>query len=259
MKTKKINLFLMMFLLSAGLVAGQEHKIPVQNTRDGKLILRNFSNDLPVEGYSGNEVIITASGGDFAPPERAKGLKPVYPGGNDNSGIGLNVEKDGSTVSVTCILPITRSADYKIRVPDNLSLEIESGCERSSNISVTGMKNEIEIKNCHGIDLKNVTGPLVLSTISGDINISFGGTAPDKPVSINAISGEIDITLPAKTAANLDLKTLGGSFYSDFDFTTSKDNLKRIGGNDLSYALNGGGPKISIATVAGNVYIRKGN
>ncbi|MDP4223621.1 MAG: DUF4097 family beta strand repeat-containing protein [Bacteroidota bacterium] len=250
---------MLMLLLPAAIAAGQEHKIPVQNTRDGKLELKNFPGDLPIEGYSGNEIIITSSGGDFAPPERAKGLKPIYPGGNDNSGIGLDVEKNGNTVSVTCVLPITRSADYKIKVPDNLSLEVQSGCEKSSNISVSDMKNEIDIQNCHGINLKNVTGPLVLSTISGDINIAYGNNVPDKPVSINAISSEIDITLPARTAANLELKTVAGAFFSDFDFTQTKDNLKRIGGNDLAYALNGGGPKISITTVSGNVYIRKGS
>jgi hypothetical protein len=224
MKTKKINFLLMMFLLSAGLVAGQEHKIQVQNTRDGKLVLKNFPGDLPIEGYSGNEVIITSKNGNFDPPERAKGLKPVYPGGNDNSGIGLSIDKTGNVLSVTCILPITRAAAYSIKVPDNFSLEIESGCEKSSNISVSGMKNEIDIQNCQGIDLKNVTGPLVLSTISGDINISYGNSTLDKPLSINAISGEIDITLPARTAANLELKTVAGAFYSDFDLSQTRDN-----------------------------------
>lgn len=249
----------MTFLLSAGLISGQEYKVAVQNTRDGKLTLTNFPNDLPIEGYSGNEIIISSSDGDFTPPERAKGLKPIYPGGNDNSGLGLNVEKNGNTVSITCLLPITRSADYKIRVPDNLSLDIQSGCERSSNISVANMKNEIDIQACHDIDLKNVTGPLVLSTISGDIDIALGNLTTDKPLSINSISGEIDITLSSKTTASLELRTVGGAFYSDFDFTQAKDNLKRIGGNELSYELNGGGPKISIATVSGNVYLRKGN
>jgi hypothetical protein len=259
MKTIKTKMFLLTILLSAGIAAGQEHKIPVQNTKEGKLILKNFTNDLPIEGYSGNEIIITSTSNDFSPPERAKGLRPIYPGGTDNSGLGLNVEKEGSVVTVICMLPIAKRADYKIRVPDNLSIEIESGCERSSNISIVGMKNEIDIQACHGIDLKNVTGPLVLSTISGDIDIVFSNMTPDKPMSINAISGEIDITLPSKTAVNLDLKTIGGSFYSDFEFTQTKDNLKRIGGNELGYALNGGGPKFSIATVSGNVYIRKGN
>ena len=251
-------MLLIMFLVSAGLACGQEYKVAVQNSKEGKLILKNFPGNLPVEGYSGNEVIITSDGGDFTPPERAKGLKPVFPGGNDNSGIGAYVEKNGNTVTATCILPITRRADYKIKVPDNFSLDIESGCERGSNISVTNVKGEIDIKNCQGIDLKNVTGPLVLSTISGNIDIAYGSTPPEKPISINAISGDIDITLPASTAADLDLKTIGGSFYSDFDFSQPKDNMKRIGGSKITYSMNGGGPEISIATVSSNVYIRKG-
>ena len=258
MKTYKVNILAAMFLLTAMAVSAQEYKTTVQNSRDVKLVLINFPNDLPIEGYTGNDIIITSSDGDFTPPERAKGLKPIYPGGNDNSGIGLDVEKNGSTTTITCILPITRSADYKIKVPDNLMLEIQSGCEKSSNITVSGMKNEIDIQTCHDIDLKNVVGPLVLSTISGEINVSFAAI-PDKPVSINAVSGEIDVTLPAKTAANLELRTVGGSFYSDFDFTSPKENMKRIGGSELEYSLNGGGPKFSIATVSGNVYLRKGN
>lgn len=245
-------------LFYAGAATGQEYKIPVQNIKDGKLILMNFTNELPVEGYSGNEIIITSTNGDFTPPERAKGLKPVYPGGNDNSGLGLNVRKNNNEITVTCILPITKSADYKIKVPDNLALEIESGCERSNSLTISNMKNEIDIQSCHGIDLKNVTGPLVLSTISGDINVSFSGI-PDKPLSINVISGEIDITLPSKTPASLELRTVGGSFYSDFDFTEGKDNMKKVVGNELTYSLNGGGPKFTISTVSGNVYIRKGN
>lgn len=258
MKTKTINLLLAVLLLSGGTATAQEYKTSVQNTKDGKLVLTNFMNDLPIEGYNGNEIVITATGGDFAPPDRAKGLKPIYPGGNDNSGLGLDVEKDGNTISVTCMLPITKSADYKIKVPDNLAIEIQSGCERSSNISIANMKNEIDIQTCHDIELRNVTGPLVLSTINGNIDISFGNMVPDKPLSINAISGEIDITLPEKTAANLDLRTVGGSFYSDFDFTLPKENLRRVGGSELNYSLNGGGPKFSIVTVSGNVYIRKG-
>jgi len=254
----KINIMVLGFLLTAGIAAGQEYKLAIQNTKDSKLILANFPHDLPIEGYSGSEIIITSTNGDFAPPERAKGLRPIYPGGNDNSGLGLDVEKNGNEISVTCMLPITKSADYKIKVPDNLALEIESGCERASNITVTGMKNEIDIQSCHAIDLKNVTGPLVLSTISGNINVTFTGM-PDKPVSINAISGEIDITIPAKTAASLDLRTVGGAFYSDFDFTEPKNNMKKVVGAELTYSINGGGPKFTIATVSGNVYIRKGN
>lgn len=258
MKTYRL-LFLILFLFPALIVHGQEFKTEAKNSTDNKLVLLNFPGDLPVTGYSGNEIIITTENGTFAPPERAKGLKPVFPGGNDNTGIGLSFEKEGKTITITCILPITRSAVYSIKVPDNLALEIQSGCEKNTNLTVTGMKNEIEIQNCQGIDLKNVTGPLVLSTISGDINISLTEILPGKPVSINAISGEIDITLPSKVAASFELNTIGGAFYSDFEFTQEKDPIKKIGGSDLKMDINGGGPKFSITTVSGNVYIRKAN
>jgi lia operon protein LiaG len=258
MKTYRL-LFLTIFLFAALTARGQEFKTEAKNSADNKLVLLNFPGDLPVTGYSGDEIVITAEGGTFVPPERAKGLKPVFPGGNDNTGLGLSIEKEGKTTTITCILPITRTAEYTVKVPNNLALEIQSGCEKNTSIAVTGMKNEIEIQNCQGIDLKNVTGPLVLSSISGDINISLTEISTGKPLSVNAISGEIDITLPAKAAASFELNTVGGAFYSDFEFTQEKEPLKKIGGNDLKMNINGGGPKFSITTVSGNVYIRKGN
>jgi DUF4097 and DUF4098 domain-containing protein YvlB len=107
--------------------------------------------------------------------------------------------------------------------------------------------------------LKEVTGPLVLSTISGDINISYSSINSVKSSSVSSISGDIDITLPAKTATDLELRTVSGAFYSDFDFTETQKNLKRVGGNEMNYSLNGGGFKFSIGAVSGNIYLRKGN
>ena len=255
----KISLIILFMFFTVGFVYTQEYKTTVQNTQDGKLILKDFNGMLPVEGYSGTEIIITSASEDLAPPEKAKGLKPVYPSGTDNTGIGLDVQKNGNIVTVTCLLPFSKSADYKIKVPDNLALELESGCERANDVSVKNMKNEIDIKSCHNIDLQNVTGPLVLSTISGDINIAFSNINSVKSSSINSISGDIDITMPLKTSVNLEMRTISGGLYSDFDFTDTQKDLKKVGGNNLSFPLNGGGFKFSIGTVSGNIYLRKGN
>src|SRR4030042_907259 len=149
---------------------------------------------------------------DLAPPERAKGLKPVYPGGTDNTGLGLNVEKNGNQVILNCLLPFSKHGDYRIKVPDNLALEIKSRCEHSNSISVMNMKNEIDINNCHDISLKNVTGPLVLSTISGNIDIVCTSIASNTPFSINSVSGDIDITIPQSAAVNMEMRTVSGGF-----------------------------------------------
>jgi lia operon protein LiaG len=259
MKAMKTSIIAICIFLSAGILPAQEFKIPVQNTKDGRLILKDFTGTLPIEGYSGSDIIITSTSEDLTPPAKAKGLKPVFPAGTDNTGIGLDVQKIDNLITITCLLPFTRGGEYKIKVPENLAIEITSGCERNNAISIINMKNEIDIKSCHNIDLKNVTGPLVLSTISGDINITYSSINSSKSSSINSISGEIDITLPVKTSTDLELRTVSGAFYSDFDFSESQKNLRKVGGNEINYSLNGGGFKFAIGSVSGNIYLRKGN
>lgn len=258
MKTNRIKYFTVLICLISVQLSAQDYKIPAPAGQGGKVILKNFSHDLPVQGYNGTEIIFTSPEGAVEAPERAKGLKPIYPAGTDNTGHGVSVEKDGTTVTITCLLPFTSSEEFSFRIPENLSLEIESGCENSTDISITGMKNEIVIKSCHGIDLKNITGPVVISSISGDVNVSFMAGFSDKPSSINAVSGDVDITLPSKAPVSMDLSTMNGGFYSDFEIPGSQKNMKRIGGSNLNFDLNGGGFKFSVVTITGNVYLRKG-
>ncbi len=259
MKTNTLGITLLAILLTATTLQAQEYKIPVQNTTDGKLSLVNFMGDLPIEGYNGNEIIITTTDAEnVTTPERAKGLKPIYPTGTDNTGIGLYVEKNGNQVTVQCLLPITKRGEYKIKVPDNFSIKSNSGCERSNEISIANMKNEIEINNCFSVNLKNVTGPLVISTISGDVDVVYSSVSTDKPVSISSVSGNIDVTLPEKTPLNLEMKTITGTVYSDFDIAAEKNGMKQVGGGTIKSTLNGGGTDFKVVSVSGNIYLRKG-
>lgn len=239
--------------------SAQEYKVQIANSKESKVSLLDFNSDLPIEGYSGTEIIVTSTHGRFDAPERARGLKPVYGGGIDNTGIGLYMEKNGNTVTLRCLVPFTQSSSYKIRVPENVALQIERDCPRGGETSITNIKNEIEFKGCHGIDLKNVTGPLVVSTISGGVNIVFSEVAKDKPISISAISGEVDVTLPAKAPVDLEMSTISGSMYSDFDLSSSKDkDMQRVGGGNIRAKLNGGGTSLNLHNISGNIYLRKG-
>jgi lia operon protein LiaG len=258
MKTIKTGIIALVILLSAGALSAQEYKIAVPNSKDGRLVLKDFSSQLPIEGYNGSDIIITAVSGEFTPPEKAKGLKPIYPAGNDNTGIGLDVEKNENTITVTCLIPFTQESEYKIKVPENMAIQLSSGCERNNDVSVKGMKGEIDIETCHDIKLDNVAGPLVLSTISGNIDITYSSISATKSSSVHSVSGDVDITLPVKTATNLELSVISGAIYSDFDFSESQKNLKKVGGNETNFTLNGGGFKYSIGSVSGNIYLRKG-
>lgn len=237
----------------------QEYTITVENPKDSRLSLASFSGSLIIEAVPGNKIIFTSPDAeDLKTPERAKGLKPVYPAGTDNTGIGLSVEKQGNDIVVNCLIPFTNSTDYTLKVPENMAMKIVSQCQNSTDIEITGMKSELEIQNCQNISLKNVTGPLVLSTISGNIEVTFGSITVGKPFAINSVSGEIDITLPASFPVDLSIGTVTGRIFSDYEFNDKSDNLKQVGGSQLVSKLNGGGTKFSIMNVSGNIYLRKG-
>jgi lia operon protein LiaG len=238
-------------------VHAQDYKIPVQNTKEGKLTLNDFPSDLPIEGYSGTDIIITSDQPE-KPPARAKGLQPVYASGSDNTGLAVSVEKNGSHVTLQCLLPITKSANYKIKVPDNMNIEVDNECGHAGDVTVSNMKGEVEVKNCQGIKVKNVSGPLVLSTISGDIEIVFASLSKDRSISIASVSGEIDVTVPALAGMDIELETISGNIYSDFDFPSDDKKMKRIGGNTVKSQLNGGGADLKLNNVSGNIYLRKG-
>ncbi len=258
MKKTKYIFLLVMSVTLAGLCRAQEFKVQAENTKEGKLVLDGFKGDLPIEGYSGNEIIVTAEGHQFEPDERAKGLKPIYAAGTDNTGIGLYMEKSGNKVTLHCLLPLTHSADYHIKVPENLALEITRDCAGGGETHIQNIKNEIEFQGCHDIWLKNVTGPLVISTISGLVSVVFGEISKDKSISITSVSGSVDVTLPAKAGFNLELGTISGNMYSDFDFPATNGDMRRVGGGNIHGAFNGGGVDVRLHTVSGSIFVRKG-
>lgn len=255
---------LYLFSLSVALcgsmyIHAQEFRIPVQNIKEGKLTLNDFPGNFPIEGYSGSEIIITCDRGTKA-SDRAKGLHPVYADGVDNTGMAVSMEKNGNNVTLQCLLSITQSANYKIRVPDNFNVKVDNDCGHSGDVSASNIKGELAIKNCQSITLKSVSGPLVLSSISGDIEVTLTEIIKDRPVSIAAISGEVDVTLPANAAVDVQMENITGGIYSDFDFSgnTEKRSLKRVGGNNRVHGqLNGGGADLKITNISGNIYLRK--
>lgn len=95
---------------------------------------------------------------------------------------------------------------------------------------------------------------LEIETISGDIDIKGVLGRMD----INTISGFIDLSLPSDYNADLELSTITGGMYSDFDFNDERnDGYHHYGKNELSKRLNNGGTRIFLETISGDIYLRK--
>lgn len=257
MKTKIKSLFTAALLVTCAAVSAQsanEHKI---NMSSGILNLTELM-DVEVEGYDGNEVILATSG-SYKIPERAKGLRPLNSMGiEDNTGIGLSTKKEGDMLTV---YQVSRNSDsqYRIKVPKGVMVKYENSSIHGEDFIASNLSNEIEVKTHGGsITLRNVTGPIVASSVHGGIDVIYSNVNQQLPSSIASVHGDVDVSIPTGTKADMRISTQWGEVYSDLDIQVeAKDGMKVYGAKKINGKLAGGGVDIAVSSTHGNVYLRK--
>ena len=238
----------------------QEYKTKMSNSKDQKVTFEINSADLKIEGSNGDDLTITATGEPEVIPERAKGLKAVYYDAVDNTGIGLSVTKEGNSVKIE--KAVRKSIKYTVRLPKKVAVKFQqTNWQGGSTISISNMDGDLEVTSLNAdVDLINVTGPVVANSTSGTIKVVFSNFNQEKPSSISNVSGAVDIALPAAAKSNLNLHSINGEIYTDFDLPKkqTKDGMNKVGfGNTIKTEINGGGVGIQLNTISGNIYVRK--
>ncbi len=137
-------------------------------------------------------------------------------GGSESSGFGRN-EFD---------------IQYHVRLPAGLAVSF-----RTSN---------------GAIRLQNVNGQITAATTNGGVQADLSSVSGD--VTLATTNGGVRLDLPTDVKANLDAACVNGGISIDDQFKVNTQ-----GGNSrcrVSAALNGGGPRVSAATVNGGIRIR---
>ncbi len=292
-KIKMKNAIKGLLLLITISVQAQEYSYDVKgNAADTWVVINAMGADLSIEGSSGSEIQIIASDYDGV-PEKAKGLKPLNSSGLDeNTGIGLNVSQEGNTISIIGANREANDAEYTIRIPKSLNLNVDYNHWSTGDVVIEGMVGEVEAKAFSSdLELIDVTGPITAHTLSSDLIVSFSTLSQNSPSSLSSTSGDIEITMPASTKGTFKMSSISGGVYTDHDFVmekpkessregrsttvTSGSSSSRSSRDGYSSArdfyhqsshgikstgkLNGGGVEVSIYSVSGDVYIRKSN
>ena len=190
--------------------------------------------------------------------DRAKGLKPVYAGGTDNTGFGFYVEKDGDVLRLKDLKSWMQRGGLQIELPKDMDVNLD--CGNLGSAYVEGFSSEIEVStNVGAIQMHNVTGPITAHTSTGLVEVKFSSVNQSAPISLSSSTGVVDVTLPSNTKADLELRSTMGSVYTDFDLEVPReDGMKVVGSNrKIESKLNGGGVKIVLRSSTGNVYLRK--
>ena len=110
-----------------------------------------------------------------------------------------------------------------------------------------------------GVKLDNVTGPLNIKTVHGEIEADFGA-AIKSPIRLISTHGFVDLTLPTATKATMTMSTSWGEILVDpalkLEIETKGDMVK-YSSNSVNGKLNGGGIEIELKSTHSNIYVRK--
>ena len=126
----------------------------------------------------------------------------------------------------------------------------------SENLQVSDVAGAAKLTTHNkDMDVENVTGRLDIADSHGDIKI-ICSQPPTDEISVANDSGEVDLTLPAKSNFQISAVSQGGDISSDFETPslqqTNDDNVGKLNGK-----VGSGGPKIQIATSYGTIALTK--
>lgn len=98
---------------------------------------------------------------------------------------------------------------------------------------------------------------LKIESISSDIEL----TGLQGPIRAKSISGFVDLSWPVTRGAEISMKTVSGEVYSGIDQLNlhNKKGGAPLVGYELRASLGNGGPWVTLESVSGNIYIRKGS
>ena len=226
-------------------------------------------------------------------PDRAAGLKPLTANrALDNTGYGIEVRESNSVIMIK--KATNQEIDMEVFLPDNVRLVINPESWQAGDILVKDFRGEIEVtSHSSNIQLLQVSGPVVANSISGNIEIVYQELNPNKPSAVSNISGFIDVSLSPSAKATLEIRNLSGEVFTDLDLeileeknygpelgapptpptpptppAPGKEKTKTTAplfptprvyvGKGITGSFNGGGVAVSLHSISGNIYLRKG-
>jgi len=156
---------------------------------------------------------------------------------------------------------------YSIKIPNSIKLNWDtSGCRKSKNnvpfvmytssvSSLTNFNGEVEIStSLNNLKLTDVTGPVSINSIGGNVTVDFDKKKPLKLYSIYTNNGFIDISMPANSDVNVNAN--GAAIYSDLNFNVLSDT-ESDGQQHMKLKMKSGRVKMKLEAGFGTIYLRK--
>ena len=176
-------------------------------------------------------------------------------------GLKIDVRADGSAVRIDTDYPSTRGrwdgervrleVEYTLTIPRSAALDdidLVNG-----NLSVVGVEGGIQAASVNGtIVVRDGVGDAVLSTVNGGIELYVDRLGSGDNVELESVNGSIDLYLSGSVGADLRAESVNGRLQNAFGLEVHKGKYV---GSDLQGAVGGGGAKVEIETVNGEISV----
>jgi len=215
----------------------------------GRVALDNINGSVHITGWDGNEVKVDAV--KYArSKERLDEAKIVIDASKDY--ISIRTEyPDHNLTFRDDDWDNPASVEYTLSVPRTARLDQIKLINGS--LDVQGIAGEVRASCINGhLKASGLAGPVKLSTINNRVEVQFDrlGTSP---LELTSVNGDVLLTLPSDSKAELEASTVHGGISNDFGLRVRNH---RIVGHDLHGELAGGGPRIKLSNVNGRIEIR---
>jgi putative adhesin len=215
--------------------------------------IRNIRGSIRAEPSSSNalEVVATkvSEGGDPAlvrvvANEGARGVTvcALYPGSGDTC--------DGGQRSSGHQDPKVR-VEFVVRVPAGLVFEAASV---SGNIEARGLRNDVRATAVSGtVDVTTSSGAVDARSVSGAVRVTMGAPREGAASTASAVSGDVEVKLPAQSSFDADATTVSGRIDTDFGLPVQRGFV----GQNLHGRVGKGGARLKLETVSGGIRLSR--
>jgi len=143
------------------------------------------------------------------------------------------------------------TVDFSVRVPRGVKVGAHT---INGDVHVEDAAAEVDAESVNGsVVVSTVGGPVNARTTNGSVRATMGKFDLNSDLHFASVNGSVVVEFTGDINAEIELVTTNGRFLTDFPVTITG----RIDPRRLRATLGKGGPRIRLATVNGNVELRK--
>lgn len=205
----------------------------------GEVSVTNVQGSIVVEGWERAEVELTA-------------VQTVAAGATE---AGVGVERGADRLAVRTLYPAENTepveVNYFLRVPRQARLE--GLMTVNGDIRVRAVEGHVSARTLNGnIEQDGGAGSVQARALNGNIRLAMRALpGRNGALSLETVNGSIELLLPSRAEADLEMKTVAGRVASELLFTASETPRD----DSLRARLGRGGPAVRLRTVRGDISI----